>query len=191
MFGIGSTELVVILLVGLIVLGPKSLANLSRTIGKMVGEFRRVSTDFQRTLNAEAAAEEEKEKAAKRSEEERAEAEKRAAEDRERSARLAARKEEALARARAAKEAKAQQEQEAQKDVGETVQGEPVAAPQKPQEHVAMANTDTEKAPETSVTPPAPPKDSPLARALEKTHAEAEAVQKTPAPSTETPAHTA
>lgn len=59
MFGIGSTELLVILVVALIVLGPKSLANVSRTLGKAMGEFRRVSTDFQRTLNAEAAAEEE------------------------------------------------------------------------------------------------------------------------------------
>ena len=55
MFGIGSTELLVILLVALIVLGPKSLASVSRSLGKALGEFRRVSTDFQRTLNAESA----------------------------------------------------------------------------------------------------------------------------------------
>lgn len=55
MFGIGSTELLVILVVALIVLGPKSLASVSRSLGKLMGEFRRVSTDFQRTLNAEAA----------------------------------------------------------------------------------------------------------------------------------------
>lgn len=65
MFGIGSTELLVILVVALIVLGPKSLASFSRTLGKAVGEFRRVSTDFQRTLNAEAAAEDAR-KAAKK-----------------------------------------------------------------------------------------------------------------------------
>lgn len=58
MFGIGSTELLVILLVALIVLGPSKLAGVSRSLGKMLGEFRRVSTDFQRTLNMEAAAEE-------------------------------------------------------------------------------------------------------------------------------------
>lgn len=58
MFGIGSTELIVILLVALIVLGPKSLAGAARSIGKVMGEFRRVSTDFQRTLNMEAAQEE-------------------------------------------------------------------------------------------------------------------------------------
>ena len=62
MFGIGSTELLVILLVALVVLGPKSLSSISRSLGKVVGEFRRVSTDFQRTLNAEVALEEEKEK---------------------------------------------------------------------------------------------------------------------------------
>jgi sec-independent protein translocase protein TatB len=59
MFGIGSTELLVILLVALIVLGPKSLAGISRTLGKAMGEFRRVSTEFQRTLNVEAAREDE------------------------------------------------------------------------------------------------------------------------------------
>lgn len=60
MFGIGSTELLVILVVALIVLGPKSLASVSKTLGKAVGEFRRVSTDFQRTLNVEADLEERK-----------------------------------------------------------------------------------------------------------------------------------
>ncbi|WP_035069045.1 Sec-independent protein translocase protein TatB [Nitratidesulfovibrio termitidis] len=53
MFGIGSTELLVIMVVALIVLGPKNLPNIARTLGKALGEFRRVSTDFQRTLNTE------------------------------------------------------------------------------------------------------------------------------------------
>ena len=61
MFGIGSTEFIVILLVALLVLGPTSLAKISRTVGKYMGEFRRVSTEFQRTLNVEAAEEERKE----------------------------------------------------------------------------------------------------------------------------------
>ena len=61
MFGIGRTEFLVILLVALLVLGPKSLAKISRTVGKYMGEFRRVSTEFQRTLNVEAAEEERKE----------------------------------------------------------------------------------------------------------------------------------
>ena len=58
MFGIGSTELLVILVVALIVLGPKNLAGAARTLGKFMGEFKRVSNDFQRTLNVEAAQEE-------------------------------------------------------------------------------------------------------------------------------------
>ncbi|MDO5538355.1 MAG: Sec-independent protein translocase protein TatB [Desulfovibrionaceae bacterium] len=61
MFGIGSTEFLVILLVALLVLGPKNLAKVTKTVGKYVGEFRRVSTDFQRTLNAEVAEEERQE----------------------------------------------------------------------------------------------------------------------------------
>lgn len=72
MFGIGSTELLVILVVALIVLGPGSLARVSRSLGKMVGEFRRVSTDFQRTLNVEAAEQEARERRAAREAKERA-----------------------------------------------------------------------------------------------------------------------
>lgn len=79
MFGIGSTELLVILVVALIALGPKSLASVSRSLGKAMGEFRRVSTDFQRTLNAETAEEEMRE--ARRKREEREAAKKQAAAD--------------------------------------------------------------------------------------------------------------
>ena len=61
MFGIGSTEFLVIILVALLVLGPRNLAKASRTVGKYMGEFRRISTDFQRTLNAEVADEEREE----------------------------------------------------------------------------------------------------------------------------------
>jgi len=55
MFGIGTTEILVILVVALIVLGPKSLPKVARTLGKGLAEFRRVSTDFQRTINTEIA----------------------------------------------------------------------------------------------------------------------------------------
>ena len=63
MFGIGSTELLVILVVALLVLGPKNLPKIAHTLGRAMGEFRRVSTEFQRTLNTEIAVEEEAEKA--------------------------------------------------------------------------------------------------------------------------------
>ena len=64
MFGIGSTELLVILVVALLVLGPKNLPKIAHTIGRAMGEFRRVSTEFQRTLNTEIAIDDEKKKAA-------------------------------------------------------------------------------------------------------------------------------
>lgn len=62
MFGIGSTELLLILVVALIVLGPKSLAQVSRSLGKAIGDFRRVSTDFQRAINLEMAEDEMRQK---------------------------------------------------------------------------------------------------------------------------------
>ena len=48
MFGIGMTELVVILVIGLLVLGPKRLPELARSLGKGLAEFRRASTDLRR-----------------------------------------------------------------------------------------------------------------------------------------------
>ncbi len=69
MFGIGSTELLVILIVALVVLGPKSLPGIAKTLGKAMGEFRRVTNEFQRTMNAEVA-QEEHEKRKKEAEEE-------------------------------------------------------------------------------------------------------------------------
>jgi len=48
MFGIGMTELLVILAIGLIVIGPKKLPELARSLGKGLAEFRRASTDIRR-----------------------------------------------------------------------------------------------------------------------------------------------
>ena len=53
MFGIGGTELLVILVIALVVLGPKSVPQIARTLGRAMGDFRKVSTEFQRTLNTE------------------------------------------------------------------------------------------------------------------------------------------
>jgi Tat protein translocase TatB subunit len=41
-FGIGAPELVVILIIALIVLGPQRLPEMARTVGKTVGEFRKI-----------------------------------------------------------------------------------------------------------------------------------------------------
>lgn len=62
MFGIGSTELVVILVVALIILGPSKLPEIARSLGKALGEFRRVSTDVKRTIEMEAEQAEQKSK---------------------------------------------------------------------------------------------------------------------------------
>jgi TatA/E family protein of Tat protein translocase len=48
MFGIGMTELLVILTIGLIVIGPKKLPELARSLGKGLAEFRRASNEMRR-----------------------------------------------------------------------------------------------------------------------------------------------
>jgi sec-independent protein translocase protein TatB len=58
MFGIGTTEIVVILVVALLVLGPKKLPEIAKSLGKTLGEFRRVTTDVKRTIEMEADQEE-------------------------------------------------------------------------------------------------------------------------------------
>lgn len=60
MFGIGSTELIVILIVALIIIGPAKLPEMARSLGKALGEFRRVSTDVKRTIEMEAEQSEQK-----------------------------------------------------------------------------------------------------------------------------------
>jgi sec-independent protein translocase protein TatB len=50
MFNIGPGELVAILAVALIVLGPNRLPEAVRTVGRVVGELRRISSGFQDEL---------------------------------------------------------------------------------------------------------------------------------------------
>jgi sec-independent protein translocase protein TatB len=50
MFNVGGAELLVILLVALIVLGPSRMPEAARTVGKVVGEVRRISSGFQREV---------------------------------------------------------------------------------------------------------------------------------------------
>ena len=50
MFNVGGPEVLVILVVALVVLGPKRLPEAARQVGKAMAEFRRVSTGFQAEL---------------------------------------------------------------------------------------------------------------------------------------------
>ena len=47
MLNVGTPELLVILAVALIVLGPDKLPEAARKLGQVVGEFRRISAGFQ------------------------------------------------------------------------------------------------------------------------------------------------
>jgi sec-independent protein translocase protein TatB len=50
MFNVGGGELLVILLLALIVLGPQKLPGAIRTAGRVMGEVRRISSGFQQEL---------------------------------------------------------------------------------------------------------------------------------------------
>ncbi|MFM8412290.1 MAG: Sec-independent protein translocase protein TatB [Alphaproteobacteria bacterium] len=52
MFGIGMPEMVVILVVALIVLGPRRLPEVARALGKGLAEFRKVTGDVNKELDA-------------------------------------------------------------------------------------------------------------------------------------------
>jgi Tat protein translocase TatB subunit len=52
MFGIGMPELAVILVVGLIVLGPKRLPEVARALGKGLAEFRRVTGEVNKEIES-------------------------------------------------------------------------------------------------------------------------------------------
>ena len=51
MFNIGPTELIVVLVIALIVFGPKRLPEVGRTIGKSLREFRKASDELKDELS--------------------------------------------------------------------------------------------------------------------------------------------
>ena len=50
MLGIGMQELILILVIALIVFGPKRLPELARSMGRAVAEFRKASEDIKESL---------------------------------------------------------------------------------------------------------------------------------------------
>jgi sec-independent protein translocase protein TatB len=50
MFNVGGGELLVIVLIALIVLGPQKLPDAMRTVGRVMGEVKRISSGFQQEI---------------------------------------------------------------------------------------------------------------------------------------------
>ncbi|MCF8106499.1 MAG: Sec-independent protein translocase protein TatB [Desulfohalobiaceae bacterium] len=53
MFGIGTTEVLIILVVALLVIGPSKLPEVAKALGKGMAEFKKMSSDVKRTIDME------------------------------------------------------------------------------------------------------------------------------------------
>ncbi len=62
---VGLPELIIILVIALIIFGPRKLPELGRSLGKSIGEFRKASNELKSTLEEEIRLEEQKEQRAK------------------------------------------------------------------------------------------------------------------------------
>ena len=51
MLGIGMQEIIIILVVALIIIGPKKLPDLARALGRAMGEFRKAADDLKDNLD--------------------------------------------------------------------------------------------------------------------------------------------
>ncbi|MBI3046947.1 MAG: twin-arginine translocase subunit TatB [Acidobacteria bacterium] len=65
MFGsIGMPELIIILVIALIIFGPRKLPELGRSLGRSIGEFKRASNELRTTLEEEIRLEDQREQRA-------------------------------------------------------------------------------------------------------------------------------
>ncbi|MCK5541665.1 MAG: twin-arginine translocase subunit TatB [Desulfobacterales bacterium] len=53
MFGLGMPEILLILALALIIIGPKKLPDLAKTLGKSMREFKGAAQDFKNSINIE------------------------------------------------------------------------------------------------------------------------------------------
>ena len=53
MFGLGVPEMIFILLLALLIFGPKKLPEIGKQVGRALGEFKRTSNDLKRTIEDE------------------------------------------------------------------------------------------------------------------------------------------
>ena len=68
MFGIGLPELIIIIIVALLVVGPSKLPDLAKSLGKALGEFRRMADEVKETIEEEMVKEKPKDEAKKEAE---------------------------------------------------------------------------------------------------------------------------
>ncbi|MDI6785380.1 MAG: twin-arginine translocase TatA/TatE family subunit [bacterium] len=50
MFGIGMSELIIILVIALLIFGPKNLPNIGKALGRGIREFKKASSELKEEL---------------------------------------------------------------------------------------------------------------------------------------------